>query len=82
MNRRANGAAIFAIRQALGIRQGAMAAQAGISGPYLSQIENGVREPGMEVLRALATGLGVTVDAISYPVCEQHTDASAAGIPA
>lgn len=42
---------------ALPMRQ--LAAMAGISGPYLSQIENGLRSPSDQVLRSLATTLGI-----------------------
>ena len=42
---------------ALPMRQ--LAAMAGISGPYLSQIENGLRSPSDQVLRNLATTLGI-----------------------
>lgn len=39
-----------------------LAAMAGISGPYLSQIENGLRTPSDRVLRDLATTLGLDPD--------------------
>lgn len=34
----------------------------GISGPYLSQIENGLRAPSDQVLRSLAETLGIPMD--------------------
>jgi transcriptional regulator with XRE-family HTH domain len=37
---------------------------AGISNPYLSQIERGLRAPSEQVLEAIATALGVSVDAL------------------
>ncbi len=37
---------------------------AGISNPYLSQIERGLRAPSEQVLEAIATTLGVSVDAL------------------
>src|SRR5437868_3343832 len=37
---------------------------AGISNPYLSQIERGLRAPSEHVLEAIATALGVSVDAL------------------
>jgi transcriptional regulator with XRE-family HTH domain len=40
------------------------AALAGISNPYLSQIERGLRAPSEQVLEAIATALGVSVDAL------------------
>ena len=41
----------------LSMRQ--LAAMAGISGPYLSQIERGLRDPSAEVLDALADSLQI-----------------------
>ncbi|GAB3308916.1 helix-turn-helix domain-containing protein [Epidermidibacterium keratini] len=35
---------------------------AGISNPYLSQIEHGLREPSQAVLREIATSLGIDPD--------------------
>jgi transcriptional regulator with XRE-family HTH domain len=37
---------------------------AGISNPYLSQIERGLRAPSEQVLEAIATTLGLSVDAL------------------
>lgn len=39
-----------------------LAAMTGISNPYLSQIENGLRDPSARVLAALADSLQVSVD--------------------
>lgn len=51
--------------------QAALAALAGISGPYLSQIESGQRQGTPETLKAIATALGCTVaDLIEAPVEE------------
>lgn len=47
---------------ALPIRQ--LAAMVGISGPYLSQIERGLRAPSDRVLHAIATSLRTTADAL------------------
>jgi transcriptional regulator with XRE-family HTH domain len=44
----------------LSMRQ--VAAMAGISNPYLSQIERGLRAPSAEVLRAIAESLDVSAD--------------------
>jgi transcriptional regulator with XRE-family HTH domain len=70
MNRRANGAAISTIRKALGMRQGALAAGAGITSAFMSQIEHGVRQPAPEVARRIADELGVSLESITYPVAE------------
>ena len=40
----------------------ALAASAGISAPYLSQIEGGGREGTVTTMKALADALGVTID--------------------
>lgn len=37
---------------------------AGISNPYLSQIERGLRAPSEQVLEAISTALGISVDAL------------------
>lgn len=47
---------------ALSMRQ--FAAMAGISNPYLSQIERGLREPSEQVAAAIATALKMSVDAL------------------
>lgn len=70
MQRRANGAAISTIRKALGVRQNALAASAGITSAYLSQIEHGDRHPPLDTIARLAAELGVALDAISYPAPE------------
>jgi transcriptional regulator with XRE-family HTH domain len=44
----------------LSMRQ--VAAMAGISNPYLSQIEHGLRAPSEDVLRAIAESLNVSAD--------------------
>ena len=41
-----------------------VAAMAGISNPYLSQIERGLRAPSEEVLRAIAESLNVSADVL------------------
>jgi transcriptional regulator with XRE-family HTH domain len=68
MTRRVNGAALKAIREALGIRQNALAYRVGISKFQLSKIEHGVNGASPEVTRRLADELGVSLDAITHPV--------------
>jgi transcriptional regulator with XRE-family HTH domain len=41
-----------------------LAEQAGVSNPYLSQIENGLRRPSAEVLQRLAAALRVSAEAL------------------
>lgn len=50
-------------RQAqLSLRQ--LAERAGVSNPYLSQIERGLRRPSAEVLQQLAKGLRISADVL------------------
>lgn len=46
----------------LSLRQ--LAEQAGISNPYLSQIERGLRRPSAEVLQQLAKGLRISAESL------------------
>jgi len=61
---------------ALPVRQ--FAAMVGISGPYLSQIERGLRAPSDNVLRAIAESLQTTADALyedaGYSVIDEEMD--------
>jgi len=43
-----------------------LASMVGISGPYLSQIERGLRAPSDRVLRAIAGSLRTTADALRH----------------
>jgi transcriptional regulator with XRE-family HTH domain len=61
----------------LSMRQ--VATMAGISNPYLSQIERGLRAPSEEVLRAIAESLNVSADLLHG---DQPQDASAEVIEA
>ena len=74
ITRQANGASIGTIRRALGIKQRALAAQVGVTAPYMSQIENGVRQPPLDTIARIAAELGVTVESISYPVTEPDAE--------
>lgn len=66
--RRTNGTTIRVVREAYGIRQTDLATRAGISAPFLTRIEQGARQPSARVAVALAAGLGVPLEAITYPV--------------
>lgn len=67
MKRRVNGAAVRVIREALGIRHMDLAARAEVSKGSLTHVENGSREVSPATLRKIAVGLGVPMEAISYP---------------
>jgi transcriptional regulator with XRE-family HTH domain len=41
-----------------------LASQAGVSNPYLSQIERGVRRPSAEILQQIAKGLRISAEAL------------------
>jgi transcriptional regulator with XRE-family HTH domain len=41
-----------------------LAERADVSNPYLSQLERGLHEPSMRVLKAIASGLNVPIDAL------------------
>lgn len=73
MSRAVNGAAIKALREALGHRGGKFAVQCLISHGYLTNIEKGVKQPSPAVARKIADELGVPLAAITYPVAS-HED--------
>src|SRR5258707_7988066 len=41
-----------------------LASQAGVSNPYLSQIERGLRRPSAEILQQIAKGLRISAEAL------------------
>lgn len=70
MARRANGAAIASLREALGISQRSLAARIGIRPSALCHIELGDNGASPETVKRIATELGVPLAAITYPVPE------------
>ena len=42
----------------------ALAAKAGVSNPYLSQVERGLRRPSAEILAQIAHGLSISVESL------------------
>lgn len=66
--RRLNGASVRAIREALGLRHGEFARRCDIDPGYLTKLEVGSRQPSAAVLKKIAMGLGVSIEAVSYPV--------------
>lgn len=55
-------------REYRGLTQPALAEKAGISAPYLSQLETGKRSGSVEVLSAIASALSLTLEDILPPV--------------
>lgn len=41
-----------------------LAERTNVSNPYLSQLERGLHEPSMRVLKAISTGLNIPIDAL------------------
>ena len=56
------GSRIAERRLALGLTQARVAELTGVSVPYISQIENGVRSGSWDVRCAIADALGMTMD--------------------
>ena len=66
--RHINGATVRALRDALGIRHADFARDIVVSTGYLSNIEAGRRQPDPAVVKRIANRLGVSLDAVTYPV--------------
>lgn len=49
-------------RSAISLRK--LAEQAGVSNPYLSQIERGLRKPSAEILKGIAKGLSISAETL------------------
>jgi len=58
------GAFIRAQRQAAELTLRELAARTNVSNPYLSQIERGLHEPSVRVLKAIATALNVSAETL------------------
>ena len=77
-----NGERISKAREALGLTQTELAELVGVSGAYISQLENGKRTGAWDVLCAIADALGLTMDALraipeeSPPAPSQPTEAA------
>lgn len=58
----------------LSLRQ--LSAVAGISNPYISQIERGLKKPSAEILQALAKALRISAESlyVRAGILEEHTD--------
>jgi transcriptional regulator with XRE-family HTH domain len=58
------GAFIRQQRERANISLRRLADKAGISNPYLSQIERGLRKPSAEILKSIARGLSIQAEAL------------------
>jgi transcriptional regulator with XRE-family HTH domain len=58
------GAFIRAQREQAQLSLRELADRTQVSNPYLSQLERGLHEPSMRVLKAISTGLNIPVDAL------------------
>ena len=58
------GAYIRAQRETAKVSLRQLARSAGVSNPYLSQIERGLRTPSAEILQQIAHGLRISVEAL------------------
>lgn len=63
-----HGPAVRVMREQLGVPHGVFAIDVGISPGYLTNIEKGRKQPAPMVTKAIATRLGVSLDAITYVV--------------
>lgn len=62
---RETGSVVLAWREHRGLSQTQLAADAGISKAYLSQIENGARRGSVRALKAIARALDVPLDLLT-----------------
>lgn len=68
------GATVKALRETAGLSTRALAVRAGVSQPFLSQIERGVSAPSMSTIYRLAEALGVVPgDLLPRPPLDQVT---------
>lgn len=58
------GAFIRAQRKAAEMSLRELASAAGVSNPYISQIERGLHEPSMRVMRGISSALGLPLDTL------------------
>jgi len=54
------GRTIVVLRASQGMKRGQLAVRADVSYPYISEIESGIKEPSLPVLRRLGEALGTT----------------------
>jgi transcriptional regulator with XRE-family HTH domain len=78
MHRRLNGAAVKALRQAIGISLRKLASEIDRNPGFLSRLERDMETASPTTMRAIATRLGVPLDAITYVVAEDEDEVPAA----
>ena len=76
--RLANGTAIRAIRELLGISVSAFAPRVDCTQGYMSNVELGHKQPTTEFLARVARELSVPIDAISYVIPNSDHEEEAA----
>ena len=71
--RRVFGARVRDLRAERGLSQEALALAAGMSTPYLSDVERGKRSPGLDMIVALAVALELNLSElfVGVPIGEQ-----------
>lgn len=75
------GASIRHRRSEVGLSQRALAATAGVSGAFISQIENGQRQPSISVLDRIATALHTSTGLLlAHPAADPSTGESRLGL--
>ena len=73
MSRVINPAALRELREAIGLSQGELGRRSGLHPRSITNIEGGKHAVTPQTQRALATALGVSLDAITIPVPEPET---------
>lgn len=66
------GIRIREIRKSRGLTQAELGELIGLEGNRIQKYENGVRKPKTELLKQIATALGVSVMALTDPVIDDH----------
>ena len=64
---RLNGTAVRVIREFQGVKAAELAKRISVTPGYLSRLEQGSRQTGVENIAKIANALGIPRDAISYP---------------
>lgn len=76
------GRSLLDLRNERGWSRKELAERSGLSYPYISQLENGDREPSFDTLTKLAETFGLAVDALLAPAATQRPPGPPAAAPA